>query len=116
MRLTLFMAIASLYFLSTEWASAQGKKAAKPERIELWNKRAPVGDGKFQDTEVWITVHRPEMPNGTAIVICPGGGYGTQVTGAEGHGIAKWLNRQGITGVVLEYRLPAGRAMVPLLD
>jgi acetyl esterase/lipase len=38
------------------------------------------------------------------------------VKAAEGHGIAEWLNRHGITGVVLEYRLPAGRPMVPLLD
>ncbi|MEQ1828913.1 MAG: alpha/beta hydrolase, partial [Pirellula sp.] len=34
----------------------------------------------------------------------------------EGHGIAAWLNQHGITGVVLEYRLPAGRHAVPLLD
>lgn len=38
------------------------------------------------------------------------------VTGAEGHGIAKWLNQHRITGIVLEYRPPGGRAMVPLLD
>ena len=38
------------------------------------------------------------------------------VVGAEGHGIADWLNRHGITGIVLEYRLPAGRPFVPLLD
>jgi acetyl esterase/lipase len=34
----------------------------------------------------------------------------------EGHTIAKWLNKQGITGVVLQYRLPKGRFEVPLLD
>ena len=34
----------------------------------------------------------------------------------EGHGIARWLNRHGITGVVLEYRLPQGQPDVPLLD
>jgi acetyl esterase/lipase len=96
-------------------ASAHDDKA-KPERIGLWNNRAPVGDAKFQDTEVFITLHRPEKPNGAAIVICPGGGYGGLVTGAEGHGIAVWLNRHGITGVVLEYRLPAGRSHVPLYD
>src|SRR6202040_3990815 len=79
-------------------------------------KRAPIEDGKFQDTEVWITVHHPRKPNGTAVVICPGGGYGGLVTGAEGHGIATWLNAHGITGVVLEYRLPKGRPFVPLLD
>ena len=36
--------------------------------------------------------------------------------GAEGSGIAAWLNKWGVTGVVLKYRLPKGRAMVPLLD
>jgi acetyl esterase/lipase len=50
------------------------------------------------------------------MVICPGGGYRKLVTTAEGHGIAAWLVRHGITGIVLEYRLPAGRQMVPLLD
>jgi acetyl esterase/lipase len=93
-----------------------GEKSVKPERIDIWNKHAPIGDGKFQETAVWITVHRPEKPNGTALVICPGGGYGTLVTGPEGHGIAAWLNGHSITGVVLEYRLPKGRSYVPLLD
>ena len=36
--------------------------------------------------------------------------------GAEGHGIAQWLNNHGITGVVLQYRLPKGRSFVPLED
>ena len=49
-------------------------------------------------------------------MICPGGGYGGLVTGAEGSGIAQWLNAHGVTGIVLEYRLPRGRAFVPLLD
>jgi acetyl esterase/lipase len=61
-------------------------------------------------------VHLPEKPNGAAIVICPGGGYGGLVVGGEGHGIAQWLNAQGIAGIVLEYRLPAGHDQVPLLD
>jgi acetyl esterase/lipase len=75
-----------------------------------------VGDGKVEEAEAWITVHQPAKSNGAAIVICPGGGYGTLVTGAEGHGIAAWLNRHGIAGIVLEYRLPAGRSFVPLWD
>lgn len=50
------------------------------------------------------------------MVICPGGGYGQLVMGGEGNGIAQWLNQFGITGVVLRYRLPKGRAQVPLLD
>ena len=114
-RSVLVIAVILYSMLTVDSASAQAEKP-KAEKIGLWNKRAPIGDGKFQETETWITLHRPEKPNGTAIVICPGGGYGGLVTGAEGHGIAAWLNRHGITGVVLEYRLPAGRSQVPLLD
>lgn len=85
-------------------------------RISLWNGHAPVGGDKYANEDAWITVHRPQKPNGAAIVICPGGGYRVKMIGPEGHGIAKWLNRHGITGVVLDYRLPDGRAFVPLLD
>jgi len=104
----------SLCLIATSLLQAQD--VVKPERIVLWRNRAPLGNGKFEKADAWITVHRPQKPNGTAVVICPGGGYGGLVTGAEGHGIAAWLNRHGITGIVLEYRLPAGRLHVPLLD
>lgn len=91
--------------------------AAKPPQIlPLWSADAPVGNGQTEKTTASITIHHPEKANGTAIVICPGGGYGGLAVAPEGHGIAKWLNTHGITGVVLEYRLPAGRAQVPLLD
>ncbi len=116
MRPILFTAVLGLLFSGVDSARAHGDKEAKPERIGLWNKRAPVGDGTFQEAEAWITVHPAKKPSGTAVVICPGGGYGGLVVGPEGHGIAAWLNRHGITGVVLEYRLPAGRSQVPLLD
>lgn len=95
---------------------ATAQEAAEPQRIGLWNGRASLGDGKIQETEVWITVHRPAKSSGAAVVICPGGGYGGLVVGAEGHGIARWLGEHGVAGVVLEYRLPAGRHQVPLLD
>ena len=84
--------------------------------MPLWSAEAPVGKGQTEKTTAKITVYTPEKPNGTAIVICPGGGYGGLAIDPEGHGIARWLNKQGITGVVLEYRLPAGRSQVPLLD
>ena len=109
--------IAVTLFLMSGWnAMAEDASDPKPTRIGLWNGKAPTGDGQFQETEVFITVHQPAKANGAAIVICPGGGYGGLVTGAEGHGIAKWLNQHVIAGVVLEYRLPAGRTYVPLLD
>ena len=65
-------------------SSSPAQNESKPERIGLWNGKAPIGNGKFQDAEVWITVHRPKTPNGArAPVICPGGSYGTLVTSAE---------------------------------
>ena len=81
----------------------------KPQPVPLWPGSKPKSKAK-------ITLHRPAKPNGTAIVICPGGGYGGLVTGGEGHGIAKWLNKHGITGIVLQYELPQGRSHVPLRD
>jgi acetyl esterase/lipase len=91
--------------------------AAEPEAISLWEKgKAPDGKGGVTDEVATVFVHRPETPNGTVVVICPGGGYGGLVMKPEGHGIAEWLNQRGVTGVVLQYRLPKGRSMVPLLD
>ena len=102
--------------LGTDLGLAMGQEKIEPRRIGLWNGMASLGEGKVQETEVWITVYRPAQVSGTAVVICPGGGYGGHAIQPEGHGIAKWLNGHGVTGVVLEYRLPAGRHQVPLLD
>ncbi|MBT4868052.1 MAG: alpha/beta hydrolase [Planctomycetaceae bacterium] len=86
-----------------------GEKPNKPKRISLWSSKSTERTGA-------ITVHRAVNGNGAAVVICPGGGYGGLVTGAEGHGIARWLNTHGVTGIVLEYELPKGRHAVPLQD
>lgn len=107
---TFFLLLAVLF------SGSSRSEAKDPERIGLWDGRAALGDGKVQDAEVWITVYRPAKPNGAAVVICPGGGYGGHAIQPEGHGIAAWLNSHGMAGIVLEYRLPAGRHQVPLLD
>ena len=74
--------------------------------------------GKPDETkqQAHITIHMPAKPNGMSIIICPGGGYGGVVAGPEGNQIAVWLREHGITGVVLQYRLPRGRHDVPLND
>ncbi|MFM8880481.1 MAG: alpha/beta hydrolase [Verrucomicrobiota bacterium] len=98
-------------------SSLSAAEPTAPLRLPLWPEKAPDGSGGWVSPEnSALTVHRPTRPNGMAVVICPGGGYGGVVAGPEGHGIARWLNQHGIVGVVLEYRLPAGRSRVPLLD
>lgn len=97
--------------------SLLGLASADPLRVNVWpDKEAPNGDGTTSPATTSLTVYQAEHPNGAAMIICPGGGYGGLVTGPEGKGIAQWLNQHDITGLVLEYRLPKGRAAVPLLD
>ena len=60
-----------------------------------------------------VTVYLPAgaKATGTAIVICPGGGYQHLAIDKEGHDVARWLNTIGIAGIVLKYRLPGSAAM-----
>lgn len=59
-------------------------------------------------TQPTLTIYRPaaEKANGTAVVICPGGGYNILAWDLEGTEIAEWLNTLGVTGIVLKYRVP----------
>ena len=99
-----------------DYANQESPSVIDKERIALWTGSAPVGGGGSEPENAFITVHHPAKANGAAVVICPGGGYVSLVVEPEGHGIAHWLNQHGIVGIVLEYRLPNGRSLVPLLD
>jgi acetyl esterase/lipase len=63
-----------------------------------------------------ITVYPASNPNGIAIIMCPGGGYARLAMHHEGHDMADWMNKQGITYAVLKYRMPNGHSDVPLSD
>jgi acetyl esterase/lipase len=54
-----------------------------------------------------LTVFKPsaELKNGTAIVICPGGGFMALSINSEGIDVAKYLAARGVTAFVLKYRL-----------
>ncbi|GAB3726948.1 alpha/beta hydrolase [Hymenobacter agri] len=63
----------------------------------------------------------PGTANGTAVIICPGGGYARLSIDSEGYDVAKRLNEMGITAFVLKYRLPndqsqPDKSIAPLLD
>ena len=59
-------------------------------------------------TKPTLTIYRPsaDKANGTAVIICPGGGYNILAWDLEGTEIAEWLNSLGVTGIVLKYRVP----------
>ncbi|MDE6645056.1 MAG: alpha/beta hydrolase [Muribaculaceae bacterium] len=63
-----------------------------------------------------LYVYPAAKPNGTAIVMCPGGAYAGLAMAHEGTDMADWLNAQGVTLAVLKYRMPNGHDDVPLAD
>ena len=47
----------------------------------------------------------PSKANGTAVIVCPGGGFYILAIGHEGTDVAHWLNEKGVTVFILKYRL-----------
>jgi acetyl esterase/lipase len=80
--------------------------ADEPQRLLLWPDGAPGAKGDKPEDKPMLTVFLPDntKANGTAVVICPGGGYGHLATDHEGKQIGQWLNSLGIAGFMLEYR------------
>ncbi len=87
-------------FLTISLALAQ---APKPE--PLWPGGAPGALGEADEDKPSLTPFLAKSPNGTAVVVCPGGGYRGLAFEKEGTDIAKWLNSLGISAFVLKYRL-----------
>ncbi|HKG06101.1 MAG TPA: alpha/beta hydrolase [Pedobacter sp.] len=61
-----------------------------------------------------LTVFLPAAgkSNGTAVIICPGGGYHVLLSKREGSDAARAFNQHGVTAFVLKYRLPSDRTML----
>lgn len=53
-----------------------------------------------------VFLPNPVTKNGSAVIICPGGGYHILAYDLEGTEIAAWLNKLGFTAFVLQYRIP----------
>jgi acetyl esterase/lipase len=56
-----------------------------------------------------------DKATGTAVVVCPGGGYNILAWDLEGTEVCEWLNSIGITGVLLKYRVPGRKDQPPRL-
>jgi len=66
---------------------------------------------KTTNPMIYIFLPTREKATGTAVLICPGGGYAALAFGHEGNAIASWLNDNGIAGIILKYRLPSDLIM-----
>ncbi len=94
--------------------SVSVSSAADP--IRLWEGDAPGATGKEPKDIPTLTPYLPsaDKTSGTAIVVCPGGGYGG-LAGHEGEGYAKWLADNGISAFVLKYRLGSAGYRHPVM-
>lgn len=102
--------------------------AQQPVELPLWPDGAPNSSGLTGEeqetrphfvtnvTHPTLTVYHPEKPNGMAIIMCPGGGYRGLGMDGEGYDMAPWFCGQGITYMVLKYRMPNGHWEVPVSD
>jgi acetyl esterase/lipase len=86
---------------------ASAQQPVDPEWTLLWSQGAPGALGDTDADRPALRIYPP--PEGkvaaTAVVVCPGGGYGHLALDHEGSQIAKWLNSLGIAAFVLRYRL-----------
>jgi acetyl esterase/lipase len=82
-------------------------ESKSPETTEIRNGIHLVGN----ITQPTLTVYTPTKPNGTAVIICPGGGYWINATVHEGSDVAKKLSQWGVTAFVLKYRIPNDATM-----
>jgi acetyl esterase/lipase len=103
--------------------------AADPLVVDLWPGKTPgdVGIEGAESSRIYespilagptklitnvtkptLTIYRPakDKNTGTAMLICPGGGYHNLFWELEGEEVAAWLNSLGMTGIILKYRCP----------
>ena len=127
---------AALLLLTIAGLNAEAQKSMVSEPMPLWSGFAPgeKGDippeadtsphnaqGKPTDgiirlgnvSRPTITVYRPtdERNTGTAVVVCPGGGYSILAYDLEGSEICQFLNSIGVTGILLKYRVPGRKGL-----
>ncbi|HEX3398482.1 MAG TPA: alpha/beta hydrolase [Steroidobacteraceae bacterium] len=122
MKLFLAAVLAATFAAS---ASAESAPAASHAVVNIWPGAAPGSKGATQkeiDAQLpapgnqttrlirnvvtpTLTVFAPAKPNGTALIVCPGGGYFGLMFNYEGTDLAEWLSARGVTAFVLKYRL-----------
>jgi acetyl esterase/lipase len=106
-----------------------GNSMAQVKQMDVWSGKIPgaIDNPSYiavkDSDQYWVRIRRISNPtldmypapaaiaNGTAIIICPGGGYSALAIKHEGSEVAAWLNSLGITAFVLKYRLPDNAIM-----
>jgi len=111
------------------FTAAPRAQTSLPAGVPLWPEGAPgaIKDGGpevMADGRV-SNVHTPSLipfpaeqaaRTGTAVIVCPGGGYNRLAIEKEGVATARWLNSLGVSAYILKYRLKEYGHPAPLRD
>lgn len=102
---------------------------APPATLRLWPEGVPgarpgIEAERFVDgrvsrvSEPTLTLYPPSVDraNGSAVIICPGGGYERLAIVREGEQHARWLSSLGVAVFVLKYRMREFGHPAPLQD
>jgi acetyl esterase/lipase len=116
--------IVGLLLLSSSFICADQHKLMPAEPIYLWTENPLVSPDRetIKDQRVYfvdnpsITPFIPEKPNGTSVIIFPGGGYIRLAVFHEGHDVARWFVERGVTVFLVKYRMQEYGFPAPLLD
>lgn len=108
----------ALLLVASFTLAAQRPPDKRPVEV-LWPKGAPGAVGSDEADKPSLTAYLPPAARatGTAVVVCPGGGYTHLAMDHEGDQIARWLNSFGVAAFVLQYRIaPRYHHPAPLQD
>lgn len=94
-----------------EWKLWPGKVPGEPSvsREEVLKTKGPDTEERihFVDDPTLTLLPAPaDRHNGTALIICPGGGYNILAWPKEGLEVGRYFNSHGVTALVLKYRVP----------
>ncbi len=108
------LAVVGLSFQAS-WALDDKVQAAT---LPLWSGKipGPVSSDPKNVPTLTIVLPEPAKANGTAVVVCPGGGYSGRAVGHEGKDIAAWLNQRGVAAFILKYRTAGESKIKPPLE
>ncbi|MDZ4858928.1 MAG: alpha/beta hydrolase [Candidatus Hydrogenedentes bacterium] len=92
---------------SALFGAAEVSAPAGVESIPVWPDGAPgaVGTEPLDVPTLYLYPAPADKNTGASVIVCPGGGYSGLAMGYEGHEVAQWLQSNGVSAYVLQYRL-----------
>jgi acetyl esterase/lipase len=110
------IAIPGLVFGQADTATLTLDPSIGISTMPLWD-GVPPGSAAGATDAPTLTVFLPQRPNGTSVIIAPGGSYMRLSMNLEGRQVADWFAVHGVTAFVLKYRLgPNNLYPIPLQD